>query len=620
MRVRNSRHHPPVARPGPGGPPARSGLAWSLAAATLAGLTLFAYRGVLGHGFVDLDDGTYVTENALVLGRHLGALLRAVVSNNYHPLTMLSLAWNVGDPLTARPFLLTNLLLHTLGTLLVFWLAARLSHGRLAVAAFAAVLFGIHPMHVESVAWISERKDVLHVVFYLTAAIVYSYHLERPGIGRLSLCFVAFLLACLAKGTAVSFPLAMLAMDLWWRRPLRARRVVVEKLPFLAVALLFGLVALDVQAGGDFHGLLRAPAGGATVLRAYLPGSWLEQVALPTYGYLMYAWRLFVPRDLCAFHPYPRPGALGSWPYAIAPLFLLATVALAVWDMRRSRILTFAVGWYLGTVGFVLQWIPVGMAIMADRYAYLPHIGLGFAWGMGMQRAWERRRAGGAVLWGASALFVAVLLFLTPRQVATWRNGETLWTQAIHVYPRCGTLYAWRGNARFLAGRVEEADADLERAYRMGDRSAAVYDGLGSVYGARGRADSAVVMFDRALRVEPGRVATRRNRATALLMLGRAREALAELDRAVALGLASPDVPAMRGVAYFQLDDPGRAAAEFSRAIAAGAGPVEMLMNRGICRVRLGQRDGAAADFREVLRLNPGNPAARDWLVRLGSR
>lgn len=605
---------PPAARP------PRDRLAWGLAAAALAALTLAVYRGALGHGFVDLDDAVYVTDNALVLGRRFGDLLRAVVSNNYHPLTMLSLAWDAGEPISARPFILTNLLLHTLATLLVFWLAARLSGGRLAVAAFTALLFGTHPVHVESVAWVSERKDVLHAVFYLAAAVAYAYHLERPTAGRLGLSFSAFVLACLAKGTAVSFPLVMLAMDLWQRRPPLERRALLEKLPFFAVALLFGLVALDVQAGGDFHGLLRAPAGQAAVLRAYLPGSWLERLALPAYGYLMYAWRLLVPAGLCAFHPYPRPGALATWPYAVAPLFLLATVALAAWDARRSRILAFGIGWYLATVLFVLQWVPVGMAIMADRYAYLPHVGLAFAWGMGMQRAWERRRRLGAVLWGASAAFVLLLVVLTPRQVATWQDGETLWSQAIRVYPRCGPLYAWRGNVRFRAGRIEEAEADLRQAARLGDRGAAFYDGMGSLYGVRGQADSAIVMFDRALREEPGRAATLRNRALALLMLGRPREALVDLDRAVVAGGEPADAHGMRGVALLQLGEPVRAAAEFDLAVAAGARSAELFTNRGICRARLGDRAGAVADFREALRLAPGDDVAREWLERTRSR
>jgi protein O-mannosyl-transferase len=606
---------PPAARP------SRARLAWGLTAAALAALTLAVYRGALGHGFVDFDDGTYVTENMLVLGRHLGELLRAVVSHNYHPLTMLSLAGNVGEPLSARPFILTNLLLHTIGTLLVFWLAARLSGRRLAVAAFTALLFGIHPMHVESVAWVSERKDVLHAVFYLAAAVAYTYHLERPSAGRLALAFAAFLLACLSKGTAVSFPLVMVVMDLWWRRPLLERRAVLEKIPFFAVALWFGAVALDVQSGGGFHGLLRAPAGQAQVLRAYLPASRLEQLVLPAYGYLMYAWRLFVPTGLCAFHPYPRPGALATWPYAVAPLFLLATVALAAWDARRSRILAFGIGWYLATVVFVLQWVPVGMAIMADRYAYLPHVGLAFAWGMGMQRVWEWRRPLGVTLWAASAAFALLLAVLTPRQVATWRDGEALWSQAIRVYPRCGPLYAWRGNCLFRSRRIAEAERDLLQAQRLGDHSAALYDGLGSLYGTRGQADSAVAMFDRALRVEPWRAESMQNRALARLMLGQSREALADLDRALALmPWAAAELQGLRGVAFVQLDDDARAAVAFDQAVTAGARTVEMLTNRGICRARLGDRDRAAADFREALRLAPGDSVARGWLERVGGR
>src|SRR5438132_6301020 len=177
--------------------------------------------------------------------------------NNYHPLTMLSLAWNVSAPLSPRPFLATNVALHALDTLLVFWLAFLLGGGHIAVAAITALLFGIHPMHVESVAWVSERKDVLYAFFFLAAAIAYWLHLGGGSRRLLPLAFALFVLACLSKGMAVVFPLVMVLLDVWKRRPPLAWRAVLEKLPFVAVALLFGAIALDVQAGGDFHGWLR---------------------------------------------------------------------------------------------------------------------------------------------------------------------------------------------------------------------------------------------------------------------------------------------------------------------------------------------------------------------------
>jgi hypothetical protein len=177
-----------------------------LTALAVAALSLAAYAGVFDHGFVDWDDQDYVQENVLVRTHQYGALLTAVVSNHYHPLTMLSLARDAGSPLVARPFLVTSVALHVLNTLLVFWLALGLSRGRLPVAGLTALLFGIHPMHVESVAWVSERKDVLYAFFFLAAAIAYLRYLERRTPGWLVLTFVAFVLSCLSKGDGGRVP------------------------------------------------------------------------------------------------------------------------------------------------------------------------------------------------------------------------------------------------------------------------------------------------------------------------------------------------------------------------------------------------------------------------------
>ena len=578
----------------------------------LAAVVVAAYRGALANGFVVLDDWVYVTQNPLVLEKRYGELLLAVVSNNYHPLTMLTLAWNVGAPLSPLPFILTNVLLHALDTVLAFGLAWLLSGRRLAVAAFVGLLFGLHPMHVESVAWISERKDVLHALFYLGAAIVYWRYLERGGGRRLAQAFALFVLSCLAKGTAVSFPLAMVALDLWKRRPLLERRALLEKLPFLAVALLFGAVAVDVQAGGDFHGLLSAGPGASGVIRAALPYSTSQRVLLPLAAAMGYVWHLFVPVGMAAFHPYPSPAEAGRSPYLLAPLALAVLVALAAWDLRRSRILAFGVAWFLATVVFVLQWIPVGMALSADRYTYLPYVGLAFAWAMGMDRLAARARPLGAALWCVSAAFVLLLFAQTTRQVATWHDGETLWARVVQVHPRCGQAYASLGNARLGAGRLSEARADLRTALQLGDRSAVLYDGLGNVEGLLGRPDSALVMFDRAIAADPRRGSSYYNRALVKLQLGRPAETIPDLDRALVLAPAmAPRILTTRGFAHSQSAEFRAGAADFDRAIAAGARDADTFSNRGFCRLRLGDRAGAAEDFRQALRLDPTHaPAA----------
>lgn len=569
-------------------------------------LTLAAYLGALDNGFVDWDDPDYVEQNPLVLNKDYRALLAAVVSNNWHPLTMVSLAANAPQPLAAEPFHATNVVLHVLNAALVFWLTLLLSGRRIIVASFVALCFGIHPMHVESVAWISERKDVLYAFFFLAGAIAYWRYLERRAWPWLATTFGLFLLSCLSKGMAVVFPLVMVLLDWWKRRPLLARRAVVEKAPFFAMSLLFGLIALDVQGGGTFHGLFSRADTHLKGMADSLPYTPLQRLSLSAYGHMMYVAKLFLPTGLSALYPYPRPSEAGALPYLLSPLFFIGTVAVAIAARRRARYVTFGVAWYLITIVSVLQWVPVGEAVMADRYTYLPYVGLFFALAMGAASLAERRPGLGTVAAAVGSLFALLLLALAARQVETWKDSETLWANVIRLHPRSELAYVARGNYRGRAGRVQEAMSDLQTALQLGSRRGSMYDGLGNAYGSLGKIDSALVMFDRGLEVEPGMGRTHYNRAIAYLRLGRPAEALADLERAGELmPFLEPTLYVPRGNAYLQLGRFQDARSQYDRAIDAGVRDPYAYYNRALARLNLGDRSGAAQDFQEARRLNP---------------
>ena len=566
--------------------------------------TFAAYAGVRDHSFVDWDDPDYVVENPWVLSHDYGALGTMVISNNYHPITMWSLGTNASEPLSPRPFLTTNVLLHALNSGLVFLLVWLLS-GRLIPAAFAGLLFGIHPMHVESVAWVSERKDVLYTFFFLLAAIAYERYLDRRKGPWLATAFGLFVLSCLAKGMAVVFPLVMVLLDVWRRRPPFAARAVLEKAPFAAIAVLFGLIALDVQGGGTFHGHFTRPdayvKGMADSLGLTMGQRWL----LPTYGHLMYLVRFFVPLGLSAFYPYPAPGAPLDAGQILAPLVFLAAVSAAIVSRRKAPWLTFGLGWYLVTVAPVLQWVPVGEAVMADRYTYLPYVGLLFALGVGLERLTLARPSLKAVVVTACILFSGFLFVRTLRQVETWKNSETLWTSVLHRYPRSEMAYVSRGNARGRAGRVEEALTDLREARALGSRRGRLYDGLGNAFGSLGQLDSALAMFDRGLELEPNMPRTYYNRGIAYLRVGRPAEALADFATATRLqpSLATM-IHASRADALLQLGRYQEAVTEYGRSVDAGVANASVYSNRGLARMNLGDAAGAESDFEQARRLS----------------
>lgn len=350
---------------------------------TLLGLlfgVLVAFGGAVEHDFVAWDDHVYVYENPLILGPSAAtfrALATRVVSLNYHPLTMWTLWANSAlfGP-GPRSFIATNIVIHWLNAGLLCWLAWLLTERRSrAVPALTAFLFAVHPLRAESVVWVSERKDVLYVFFFLAGLILYWDYLLSSRKRLLGLATGLMLMACLSKGVAVVFPVVCLLLDFWKQRRWSAR-LVLEKLPMFSLSLLFGLIALDVQRGGDFHGLLDLPSRKVVALSAALgPGS---KIFAASYGFTGYFIKTFVPTDLCTFYPYPAGYDFGAPRFIGSLAFLVASAGVFIWGVRRAPILAFGFGWIFATVALVLQLISVGAVIMADRYFYLPSAGLFF--------------------------------------------------------------------------------------------------------------------------------------------------------------------------------------------------------------------------------------------------
>jgi protein O-mannosyl-transferase len=279
----------------------------------LAVLTLAAYWPALDNQFVDWDDPAYVTENGLLnpaTNTSLRALWKTVVSLNYHPLTMTTLWWNALNEgiASARPYIATNVFFHVLNTLLATLLAWHLSGKKALVAALTGLGFGLHPMHVESVAWVSERKDVLYAFFFFLAMLVYWRYIQKGAWWALILCFGFFALSCLSKAMAVALVPVLFLLDYWHGRAWWKASALLEKIPFIALAVFFGLVALDIQGGGNFHGWLNTVErqDAITDFSMFSP---FQRLQFAAYGFMMYMVKLVVPSGLSAFYPYPSCSA-----------------------------------------------------------------------------------------------------------------------------------------------------------------------------------------------------------------------------------------------------------------------------------------------------------------------
>ena len=547
---------------------------WGLCLAGLLALTFAVYWPSLGNGFVNWDDNYYVALNPLLARPSLGAILTTPIAANWVPLTIASLVLDYRISGTSPvSYHWINLLLHVANTALVFLFVRALSRNRFWTTGITALFFGIHPMHVESVAWIAERKDVLYGFFYLLALIFYVRRVDGGRAGWFWAALVSMALSVLAKPAAVVLPLSLLAID-WFRRRRFDTRLWVEKAPFFAIGAAGGLVNLYVQKS---FGALTIPH----------PWSLAAKALFASYAVVMYVGKLFVPVHLSGVHPYPAVGAALPPRYTAAFLAVLVLLPLAIVALRRNRAALFGIAFFFINIVLVLQLITVGTAVLAERFTYLPYIGLFFA------LAWPLDERGGSGVTPSlrralAALFVLLGVFSVAQtwiRCSVWRDPETFWSDAIRKYPgEIVPAYANRGSYYRLMGRLEQARRDYAEALALNPEIPSVWYYQGTVLGALGMPDSAMVCFDRALELDPRRLSALNDRGALRLRRGDAEGAVRDFSRLV-------ELDSLAWSAY---------------------------SNRALAWSKLGEHEKAVADGRKAVAVDPKNPANADVLAQVG--
>jgi tetratricopeptide (TPR) repeat protein len=576
------------------------------------GAVFFIYRPALQHDFTNWDDAVYVTENPLFLypsAENKAAIWTQPVSLNYHPLTMYSLSMDYhasrpGALPPARPFIATNIMLHILNTLLVFFFAFLLSGRLWEVGVLCAAIFGIHPMHVESVAWISERKDVLYGFFFIAALISYLQYIRSKGLGWLALTLGLFVLSCLSKAMAVALPLVLVLIDYYEGRILSSGklnvRAVIEKLPFFAISLVFGLMAFKIQSEG--------------AISKFEVFSVFNRFVFASYGFVMYWYKFLVPFPLTTFYPYPDGATKGDLPayfYAM-PVLTLLILGAAVWSMRKTRLGLFSVGFYFATVAFVLQFVSVGVVIMADRYSYIPYIGVAFLLSMLFSASW-RSELPSISRWRLPALFVtstllAVFFFRAQAQVGVWKNSETLWTNVLQYYPNATEAYKSRGNFYGKTGKIDAALADLQQAAAKGSRDAGVFNGLGNCYGMKNELDKAMEAYNQGIALNADNGELFFNRGITHDKKHQYAEAIADYQQALLyLPAKKYQIVSARGYAYLMNKQFAEAIADFDVILQLPDPTAELYHNRAIAKFNLKDYTGATKDLERAAQLAPND-------------
>jgi len=511
-------------------------------AALLAVAVVATYARVAGHELLDYDDPRYVSDNpnleAGLTWQGIRQDFREPYFGNWIPLTHLSLRIDhalYGE--RAAGYLLTNVALHAAATLLLFAALFRLT-GAAGRSAFVAGVFGLHPLHVESVAWVSERKDVLSGCLWMATLLAYARYVERPrsalrGAGVL----VAFGLGLLAKPMLVSLPLVLLLLDFWPLGRIRlgpglrvesreGARVWLEKLPLAALAAGASWITLRVQ-----------DSAGALFPLEHL--SLAARVANALRSCAIYALQSVWPSGLAAFHPLPLEGFPG-WQIALAAGAVASATAAALAQLRSRPYLAAGWFWYLIALAPVAGLVQVGMQAHADRYTYLPQVGLALAlaWGavdLAARSGIPRR----ALVVGASAALGA-LAIASALQLRHWRDSFAVHERIVAVHPESFRAHAHLGGAYLRAGRMDEALAHFERAARLAPRWAPPLLGLADVALKRNETERALELYARGLALDPKQPVAQSNYGTALVRVGRFAEARAAFERAIAEQAGAP--------------------------------------------------------------------------------
>jgi Flp pilus assembly protein TadD len=571
------------------------------AGALLVLLTLLVYSPSFAYPFVNYDDPDYVFRNPHVQsGLSFDNLRWAFTTfecGNWHPLTWLSLQRDAElfGGQNAGAFHRTNVLLHAANTLLLFWLLVRLTGG-VGQSALVAGLFALHPLHVESVAWVSERKDVLSTFFWIVALAAYWFYLKRPSVLRYLLLGLALALGLLAKPMLVTLPCVLLLLDYWPLRrwPARGLRfLVLEKAPLFVLVLASCIVTYFAQLSGrsvmPMEALpLTARLGNALVAYAGYLGKMLWPVHLAVY--------------------YPHAGAnLSVAQVVMAGLLLTAITVLVLGPGRRWPYLAVGWLWYLGTLVPVIGLVQVGSQAMADRYTYVPSIGLFLilAWGAAdLAAAWRLPRS---YLTGAVVVVLAACAVLTWNQIGSWQSTRHLWERGALVTENNVLAHINLGVCYTDEGRILDAKRAFEQAVAINPRLAEPRANLGNIYGDLGLWGRAAAEYRTAIDLDPQLPGPHYNLGNALAQLGQREEAMAEYRRAIDL---KPDDAGPHINLGIQLDYLGRleeAESELRTGIALDPANAEVHSNLGILLVESGRTKEALAEFRRAIALDPSD-------------
>jgi len=581
--------------------------------------TFIAYEPMRHNGFVNYDDDVYVTENRNVnRGITAESVFWAFTNPHchmWHPLTSLSHMLDC-QLFGLVPFWhhLTSLLLHTAGTLLLFWVLKRMT-GKVWASAFVAAAFALHPLQVESVAWVAERKSVLSSFFWMLTIAAYIRYAERPCIGRYLLVILAFCLALMAKPMVVTLPFALLLLDYWplgrfqWGRQSQKESsmqsesakvsyqsssswlLIVEKIPLFILSAILSVITFIAQ------------KGGRVVVRAeHLPLN--SRIANALFSYLTYIGKMIWPSRLAVFYPHPVD-TVSIWRVVVAALLLLAVSVWVIRSARSHKYLLVGWLWYLGTLVPVIGLVQVGGQARADRYMYLPMVGLLIiiAWGLGELAAKWRLRKFIPVL--PAGLCLSALMLCTWLQVGYWRDSFTLFTRALDVTSNNYVAHLNLGNVLLRQKKTDEAIAHYKKAIDSYSNYVDAHYNLGLALGLEKRYDETIEQYYAVLRLKPNHWRAQFHLANAFVEKGQLDKAIEHYNKTLQVKPDDAEVYNNLALALVKKGKINEAVEYYNKSLEINRDSAEVLNNLGNALVKQKKLSQAVIHFEKALALKP---------------
>ncbi len=560
-----------------------------------------SFSPIAGNEFINFDDNLYITENNYIESglslENIKWALTAVVVSNWHPLTLLShmLDWSTFGNYAGGHHLV-SLFLHISTVILLFLFLYKTTHN-IWPAAFAAAFFALHPLRVESVAWASERKDVLSLFFGMASIYAYAFYAQKNKRSMYFLCLFLFILSLMSKPMLVTLPFVLLLLDYWplnrWQQTPNtpagnslkpAGKLILEKIPFVLISIASSIITLWAQ-----------NKSGALVKTESIPFD--ARFSNAIFSYIAYLEKIFWPADLAVYYPYEM--SLPFWKVLIAGLVILFMSVAVLHYIRKIPFLFVGWFWYLGTLIPVIGLVQVGSQAMADRYTYLPSIGIGIALAWGIASLIKSESIRKSVVWPTAIAILAIWVVLTVQQCGYWKNSVMLFRHALKVTKNNDKMHHNLGTHFYKEGKFREALDQFSHAIKINSNYLSL-NSRGVIYAQAGMYQRALSDFNKSISLMPNNINGYYNRGLTYNKTGEYQLAIGDFNKVINLKNDYVDAYNNRGIIYMKSGQYQSAIEDFSKAISLQPGHVYAYSNRASAYFAQGNNEPGCRDAKKA--------------------